>query len=541
MAGSVELRWGGASTGRVRSEQPGPLPRPRGHRPLGGRRRHGRPPGRRDRVGRGVRGHRPALRQPRGRRAGRGVEAANAAVYRRGSGDPTWPAWARRSVAIALVDDSRGDRCSPSPTSATPLPARRPRARAADRRPQPGRRPGVEGSLSPEEAAVHWPQHPHACSASTTTPTVDHVTVMPHNGDRHAVLDGLFNECPDRPSLLGAAPPGRPGRRRARAGAPGQRGWRPRQRDGRGGRRGRRRRPGAAPPPPHWGLRLGGTGGSAPPARSSTTRPTSTRSRRGRRRNRKSGPRHVAKAAKKQKPRRFLARVPVRAAAAGAGRRCGGHVDGTASPPTSWASRATGSPSSRGDPAACSDRARAGRDLRARRDRVPEDQVDELRAGVEQSSKSDTEAYVNRVSERAEQLSPRRRPPPGRRPPPPRPNDNNDDDRGHAAPDATGMIGAARRNTELGLLILSGLFVGAYVLASLPEDGQIPANIGPFLIIILGLQLIAHIAMRRLAPRPTACCCRSPPCWRASATCSSSASTRPAPNPRAWRACSRCG
>jgi cell division protein FtsW (lipid II flippase) len=64
------------------------------------------------------------------------------------------------------------------------------------------------------------------------------------------------------------------------------------------------------------------------------------------------------------------------------------------------------------------------------------------------------------------------------------------------------MIGAVRRNTELGLLVLSSLVtVGAYVLASLPEDGQIPANIGPFLLIVLGLQLVAHIAMRRLAPR----------------------------------------
>jgi cell division protein FtsW (lipid II flippase) len=64
------------------------------------------------------------------------------------------------------------------------------------------------------------------------------------------------------------------------------------------------------------------------------------------------------------------------------------------------------------------------------------------------------------------------------------------------------MIGAVRRNTELGLLVLASLFtVGAYVLASLPEDGKIPTDIGPFLVIVLGLQLVAHIAMRRLAPR----------------------------------------
>ena len=64
------------------------------------------------------------------------------------------------------------------------------------------------------------------------------------------------------------------------------------------------------------------------------------------------------------------------------------------------------------------------------------------------------------------------------------------------------MIGAVRRNTELGLLVLSSLVtVGAYILASLPEDGTIPTNIGPFLAVFLGSQLVAHIAMRKLAPR----------------------------------------
>jgi peptidoglycan glycosyltransferase len=61
--------------------------------------------------------------------------------------------------------------------------------------------------------------------------------------------------------------------------------------------------------------------------------------------------------------------------------------------------------------------------------------------------------------------------------------------------------GAVRRNTELGLLILSTLvIVGAYVLASLPEDGEIPTNLVPFLGFVIGLQLAAHVAMRRLAP-----------------------------------------
>ena len=63
------------------------------------------------------------------------------------------------------------------------------------------------------------------------------------------------------------------------------------------------------------------------------------------------------------------------------------------------------------------------------------------------------------------------------------------------------MLGAVRRNTELGLIVLGTLVtVGAYVLASLAEDATIPANIGPFLAVVLGLQLAAHVAIRRLAP-----------------------------------------
>jgi peptidoglycan glycosyltransferase len=63
------------------------------------------------------------------------------------------------------------------------------------------------------------------------------------------------------------------------------------------------------------------------------------------------------------------------------------------------------------------------------------------------------------------------------------------------------MLQAVRRNTELGLIVLGTLVtVGAYLLASLAEDASIPANIGPFLAIVLGLQLAAHLAIRRFAP-----------------------------------------
>ncbi|MDQ6909319.1 MAG: FtsW/RodA/SpoVE family cell cycle protein, partial [Actinomycetota bacterium] len=58
-----------------------------------------------------------------------------------------------------------------------------------------------------------------------------------------------------------------------------------------------------------------------------------------------------------------------------------------------------------------------------------------------------------------------------------------------------------RRNTELGLIILAGvLIVGAYMLASLGSTASLPADIVPFLLVILGLVGVAHIATRRLAP-----------------------------------------
>ncbi len=58
-----------------------------------------------------------------------------------------------------------------------------------------------------------------------------------------------------------------------------------------------------------------------------------------------------------------------------------------------------------------------------------------------------------------------------------------------------------RRRTELGLIVVGALITaGAYALAGLGREAEIPANIGPFLGIILGLLVAAHIAVRRLAP-----------------------------------------
>ena len=58
-----------------------------------------------------------------------------------------------------------------------------------------------------------------------------------------------------------------------------------------------------------------------------------------------------------------------------------------------------------------------------------------------------------------------------------------------------------KRRTELGLLIFSSLLIVAlYIIAELGVKSKIPANIGPFLGIVLGLALIAHMANRWLAP-----------------------------------------
>jgi peptidoglycan glycosyltransferase len=59
----------------------------------------------------------------------------------------------------------------------------------------------------------------------------------------------------------------------------------------------------------------------------------------------------------------------------------------------------------------------------------------------------------------------------------------------------------SRRNTELGLLLFGSLITaGLYALASLGREASIPANIGPFLAVVIALPLVAHLAVRRLAP-----------------------------------------
>ncbi|MDQ3895877.1 MAG: FtsW/RodA/SpoVE family cell cycle protein [Actinomycetota bacterium] len=63
------------------------------------------------------------------------------------------------------------------------------------------------------------------------------------------------------------------------------------------------------------------------------------------------------------------------------------------------------------------------------------------------------------------------------------------------------VVAAMRRNTELGLMVMAGvLTAGAYTLAGLGRSASLPANLVPFLLVILGLLGAAHVATRRLAP-----------------------------------------
>ncbi|MEI2699689.1 MAG: FtsW/RodA/SpoVE family cell cycle protein [Microthrixaceae bacterium] len=62
-------------------------------------------------------------------------------------------------------------------------------------------------------------------------------------------------------------------------------------------------------------------------------------------------------------------------------------------------------------------------------------------------------------------------------------------------------LGRRRRRTELGLLILVVLITcGTYALASLGRSASLPADIVPFLGVLLALLVGAHIATRYLAP-----------------------------------------
>src|SRR4051794_10033268 len=65
---------------------------------------------------------------------------------------------------------------------------------------------------------------------------------------------------------------------------------------------------------------------------------------------------------------------------------------------------------------------------------------------------------------------------------------------------ATSPIARTRRSTELSLVVMAAVITaGAYTLASLGENAVIPARIVPFLAMLLGLLLLAHLSVRYLA------------------------------------------
>ncbi|HLI73505.1 MAG TPA: FtsW/RodA/SpoVE family cell cycle protein [Acidimicrobiales bacterium] len=69
------------------------------------------------------------------------------------------------------------------------------------------------------------------------------------------------------------------------------------------------------------------------------------------------------------------------------------------------------------------------------------------------------------------------------------------------ASDTTRFRPKPRRRTELGLLLFGSLIIVAmYVLASIGTTSKIPPDLGPFLAIVLGLALTAHVANRIYAP-----------------------------------------
>jgi peptidoglycan glycosyltransferase len=63
------------------------------------------------------------------------------------------------------------------------------------------------------------------------------------------------------------------------------------------------------------------------------------------------------------------------------------------------------------------------------------------------------------------------------------------------------VISHTRRSTELGLIILAALITGgAYALTALGRTSTLPADLLPFLIVIVGLLIVAHLATRAFAP-----------------------------------------
>jgi serine/threonine protein phosphatase PrpC len=129
------------------------------------------------------------------------IESGNAAVYQAGSGDPDLSGMGTTIVALALVDDGEGDEVL---AVANVGDSRVYRLSGTELDQLTNDHSYVaelvrEGSLTPEEAAVH-PQRnrlTRVIGVYDDVP-VDVLAVVPHNGDRYVLCsDGLFNEVPE--------------------------------------------------------------------------------------------------------------------------------------------------------------------------------------------------------------------------------------------------------------------------------------------------------------------------------------------------------
>ncbi len=70
------------------------------------------------------------------------------------------------------------------------------------------------------------------------------------------------------------------------------------------------------------------------------------------------------------------------------------------------------------------------------------------------------------------------------------------------SPGTAVAVSPPRRRTELGLLALAAVVIVAlYVLAALGKTAHLPGDVGPVLGVMIGLAVVAHLALRRFAPR----------------------------------------
>ena len=434
-----------------------------------------------------------ALHRPHGRRPARGRRRGQPPSFEQQAGDPDLAGMGTTIVVIAVVRGRRRDELAFANVGDSPgLPAPRRRARAGQRGPQPRGRDGARR-----------PAHPRR---SRRPPAPQHRDP----GARH--------RAPRRRRHLHGRPVrGRPLRAVQR---------RPLRR---GRRRPHRRRP--APPrrPPRGGrelVRLANEGGGrdnitvvvvdvvddddrAGAASAAIGRdPSSAQPRRPRRvhhRDRADGVQdghgHEAEAQGEEgeatPPQRFTWRVAVFLVAVRRRPRRRRPAPSAATPATrtSSASPATRSPSSRASPAACCGSTRRSRSAPASpapRSRPALARLDGRPRGADPRRGRD---YVENLRERDRSRPPRR---------PPRTTTTTTTTAPTTVTPTTRrspVIASFRRNTELGLIVLAVLVTGgAYTLASLGRTASLPANIGPFLGVVLGLLVAAHIATRRLAP-----------------------------------------